>query len=173
LSCCIAEKSSVNDSGVRFALLPDDVLFELLLLFEDDDLDEDPHAANVMIATANKIPRGDAIRMISLSDEPAYVFYDAPLGAMRVPARWLQAQDPRAGLDPLAFAHGDLDDALGRGRRQRDAVVFQRAQRLRHVLAAGGHQQRGSEYAGGQRRAGRFEDSHSGSSRPRRTSATA
>lgn len=60
----------MNDAGVMFAAVPDEVLL-VLLLFEDDDLDDDPQAAKVTIAAANKIPRGDAIRMISLSEKPA------------------------------------------------------------------------------------------------------
>jgi hypothetical protein len=51
-------------------------------------------------------------------------------------SRGLQLQQRLAGDDFLAFAHTDFDDALGRGCRQRDPVVFERAQCLRRRLIA-------------------------------------
>ena len=53
-----------------------------------------------------------------------------------------ELQQRLAGLDLLPFAHVDRDDPFGRGRRQGDAVVFERAQRLRRVVAAGGERRR-------------------------------
>ena len=52
--------------------------------------------------------------------------------------RRIELQQRLSGRDPFALAHIDRHDALGGGCRQGDAVVFERAQRLRRWLAAGG-----------------------------------
>src|SRR5690606_11916019 len=85
-----------------------------------------------------------------------------------VATRAFEREDARAGFDAIAFMHGNVDDALGSGRGQRDAVVLERAQRLRCMRLAG----RKCEQETGD--AGPTEVMrHAGSSSPRSSRASA
>jgi hypothetical protein len=62
-------------------------------------------------------------------------------GQLRGGAGQFQLQQRRTGRDLLAFAHVDAGDFFRRRRRQGDAIPFQRAQRMRRLVAAAGQQQ--------------------------------